>query len=290
MRRFRMVQRHKIRTDNALHISWITDTHVHAPADRDPTHPEAVSGSRFFYTGATKLGKFVSEANTNQPHLVIHSGDFLEHYREDSMDLALGKWQQLNPAIPQAIMIGNHDLAQTNYTTLVNKFGRSAEPEIAGSKFNRSFSVSGNGVAVRVIVVDTNITPTGHTASVVGYFQDDALTWIENELSAMSENIALVVSHHGPHNTSSPAYFDADGAQAFRSLTFRVVQARPTVKIYSLFGHHHIVGTRQYTNLSSWIPGILCPAAVDTESSYYANVYVYADGNLVVDLKPLKYE
>ena len=283
----------------ALRVAWMTDSHSWSVVDNDPDHPQAVEGSRYFWTVGDKLEQFVEQVNADQPHGVIHTGDIVERGRD--FDFFLSKWDALDPTLAQAVVPGNHDFAFTppegsagRGQAVASDMGYGSAPLIAGSRFHQSRTFTGNGVSARFIMLDTNIDPaTGnHVATNMGRLTTDMLTWIEAELAASPQDQIFLCSHHGPHMWSAQwhNYFDTDDAQALKDIVDAEVAARPSRQIKALFGHHHIQSAvMRWDNLGPNLPGLLAPATVEMNPSNYINLLVAADGRVGWEMRSTQY-
>lgn len=296
----RVAGKRGVSREGALRIAWMTDSHAWSIVDNDPEHPDAVQGSRYFWTVGDKLEQFVEQVNADQPHGVMHTGDLVERGRD--FDFFLSKWDGLDPTLPQALVPGNHDFAfappggSTLHDTVAADMGYGSAPLIAGSKFNQSVVFSGNGVSARFLMLDTNILPTGkHAASNTGFLHEDALTWIEGELAASPQDLIFLCSHHGPHmynwsRNANENYFDATGAQALRDIVDAEKAARPTRNVRALFGHHHIqASVMTWDNMGPNLHGLLAPATVEMNPSNYINLLVGADGRVGWEMRSTQY-
>lgn len=293
----RVASRRGVSREGALRVAWMTDSHAWSICDNDPEHPNAVEGSRYFWTVGDKIEQFVEQVNADQPHAVMHTGDLIERGRD--FDFFLSKWDGLDSALTQAVVPGNHDFAFTKPAgstlgeTVAGDMGYGAKPLIAGSRFNQSVVFSGNGVTARFLMLDTNILPGGlHAPSNTGYLSEELLTWIEGELAASPEDLIFLCSHHGPHMWGSVHhnYFDTDDAQGLKDIVDAEVAARPARKITSLFGHHHLQSAvMRWDNLGPNLPGFLAPATVELNPSSYINLLVTQDGKVGWEMKSTQY-
>lgn len=270
-------------------IYWITDTHILAAADGDPHHPDAikVDGRRWIYTARQKLRDFVDQANKaadSHPVAVVHTGDMVERYDEESMSMFLSEWERLDPEIPKFVTPGNHDFANGSYHILIERLGRAGSNEIAGSKFNQSFALRLGDVTVRIIMLDTNIGPDGHGSYVTGYIQPNLAAWLQSELANAPENLCMVFMHHGPSGPVS--YFDDDSLiRLNNALTAAVAwQDNWRTKQYFVFwGHDHRTSWHRSHRLISRVTGVGSAAAVEYNPSRFTILTVTPDGHVRID-------
>lgn len=277
------------RAGDPLTIWWATDTHV-SVLDDLPDDPGAISSSLHLYSGTAKMRRFRDEARLATPDVVLHTGDCV-HFTAPELPMFTSAWNDI-PG-PKGVMIGNHDLYADSYEDVVTAFGREAESEVAGSKFNTAFSVTHGDVAARIIMVDTQVTTSGHTGGLYeGELQTDAIDWLTTELEECSEDIALICSHHGPHEWTNDesSSFVPEHASAVASAVDGVIATRPGLKVRWFYGHEH--GTQvvvRKTNLSENLPGYLSPAMIDANPGTYLAAYLFTDGSLRFARRRVKY-
>lgn len=233
-----------------------------------------------------RMSKFVDSVNILKPDLVLNLGDYIMNYGSspEMLDLAWPEWNRIEA--PKEFVMGNHDAAFYNagaytsvYDSLINGIGYADRPVICNSVFNRSFSVTRGGISLRVIMVDSNINADGtHGVLFTGALQDDALAWIASELANCEENVVFLCMHHGPHRYDIPNNFNADDAVALRDIVDAAVLSRPTLKVYTFFGHSHPKKYETYTNMGDNFPGY-CITTLDGWIPIVL-VYVLPDGTI----------
>lgn len=271
----------------ALRIFVASDLHLIASVDGDRNAPGAISGNRYFYTAGAKMADFVTQVNAEEPDLVLFLGDLVDSYDQDSLDLFNAHWNSIKPAIQKELTIGNHDLAGGTYNNLVDALGYSQRDEIAGSRFNQTFTITNGRSSAKVVMVDSNIGAGGsHTPMVQGEIQQAARDWIEVELSGAGESVALICSHHGP--ADKPDHFNAANAELFAGVARRVVAANPKIRLFSIYGHNHRAGSTSPV-LDRSIVSRSVPPVVDYYEGKYMVVYVYPNGSVEFELRRLKY-
>jgi hypothetical protein len=273
---------------NALRIFWSTDSHVLASVDRNPSAEGAILGTRYFYTGATKIGLFRNAVNSNQPHLAVFTGDALEQYNEETMNLFLNSWNAIT--VRKEALAGNHDLYPDQTilnTTLADKYGYGSKSITAGSKFNQSFGISNANYSARVIMAETNLDSAGNPfRSAIGSIHSSVISYIETELLNCTESTALIFSHHGMQDNSS--HFDPVSGQAFKTMIDNVKVQKPNLKIFNFFGHNHRDTLKTWTEFGNNITGYSIPPVVDYAVGYYAVMYV-TNGKVEFEIKTLPY-
>lgn len=149
--------------------------------------------------------------------------------------------------------------------------------------------VAGNGIDVRLIILDTNIHDTGlHEAASMGYLQPATLAWVQTELANSPEDVILIASHHGPH--SYGLRFRQADALALQNLVDAEVAARPSRKIRGIFGHWHVHQVVQkFDTLGGNFPGLLAPCMIDLRTAAYLDLYVMPNGELAWDKNEVHY-
>lgn len=265
----------------AVRIYWVTDLHFKASVDGDPDAEGAIgSGVRHYYSVSQKLDQFVADVNADQPDLAICTGDIIDD--ADDFDMFTERWDRIT--VTKELTIGNHDLV-IPYNTVVQRLGYEDRPDVAGSKFQRSFTITNGRFGVRVIVLDSNIDSSGNHASIfntAGLVYPDAYDWITSELQEADERVVLMFMHHGPH--------DGHWRDMARIALDQAIQAgrRPGQTVYCLFGHHHIdTSVKSLSGMS--VPGVRSPCLVDYNPGRYVVLYVLPDGRLAWRTNEVKF-
>jgi hypothetical protein len=274
-----------------LKIFWATDAHVYASVDGNPNAPSAIGGTRYFYTASQKLQYFVDDVNAVIPDLVYFSGDMIEEWKHiGSADLFMQKWNQISPNIRKELTIGNHDLAgfpQLANTEMADVFGYGGKPIIAGSKFNQSFYLDNGKNKVKVISFDSNIDEFGnHVVVTIQLMKQPIRDWIESEILNSTADIILICSHGGVADNS--AHFSPSDQAAFKTMINNVVGIRPELKLYTFFGHNHILGVSEHKTLGKNIKAYSLPPVVDNSIGKYTVLSVSKDG-VEFEIKDLAY-
>ncbi|NLZ94264.1 MAG: hypothetical protein GX921_00365 [Bacteroidales bacterium] len=249
-----------------IKIGFITDSHIG-------------QSSAITTTSLSKIASFVSKMNNDGYDLAVHGGDIVACTNSqtwgNSMDSFLTEWNKLQ--IDDVLVVGNHDTDGSNYLQLVQKLGRGTAPEIAGSKFNYSFSVVKEFVSLKVIVLDTNIDSAGNysTTAVQGYLHKNARNWLQSEIDNANEDYCLIAMHHGYHlhdfeenRGDGEVFFDYNDAVLIDNIITNGVKNNPRLNdAFVVFGHAHQNQVKRYTNMS--VTGYLPPALVVGTSEDY---------------------
>lgn len=259
---WRKSHRSATNTGKRMVIYWYTDTHI----NREKLQ-------RIGY-----LEKLVNRANGNipAPQLVIGTGDNFDVFDDDWFDFY--NTQSL-VTVRNEIALGNHELHYATYNQLVTAFGYESNEEIAGSKFNKAFSIEYYDVRVRVILLDTNINSDGtHVYLQKGNVNSDAIQWVVSELELCLEETVLIFSHHGAH-TDDDYHFDQSSGNALKEAIQNVINTKGTpLKVHHCFGHvHPVTALTQYNNFGNDYIGYLAPALRD---AYYMKIEIDKYGRL----------
>lgn len=270
-------------------IYWTTDTHILAHVSDNPESSEAIKvGKRYIYTAERKFRRWVNRVLLERPDLAVHTGDTVDYYTADSHAVFMQEWERITT--PKLLVPGNHDLANTTYGEIVERFGVGDLPENARSKFNQSYTFQKGELTLRILTVDTNIGDDGeHLARPTGYIQSDAAQWVENELSSAGEKVALIFMHHGPSGPSS--YFDNASLGRFNQALENARLANRSLIMYVFWGHHHPFG--------DWFPshalalrtmGISGAALVDNLMGRFTILRIAQDGGLRMESGSISYQ
>lgn len=247
-----------------LSIYVLTDNHLRAGVDMHPTATGAINGSRYYYASASKLRGFVDAVNGEGADLALHLGDMVD----TPADFPFFNAQWGSISVPKELMIGNHDFDDYTYEQLVTILGYDARPEVAFSKFNRSFAVQKDDVSVRVIMLDTNYVGVDHANTGRGSIRSSSVyTWFENEINAATEDHIILCSHHGPHYYNFPlewAYFTESHAMQLKTIVDNSGK-----KVHAIFGHHHERDITEYDNLGVNFPGYRLPDSIYFEQGQF---------------------
>lgn len=259
-------------------FSMITDTHMYESVDGDPESEEglgAIYMNWYLYAGSAKLKHFVDETNALQPDLVVHLGDMIQSGSDKTWDLVMENWSKINA--PTEMLIGNHELGhEGGYDRVVQRVNYENRDPIARSVFNKSLAVNN----IRVIIMDTTIGNSGeHEPSGTGFFQSDALEWLESELNSCKEKNVLVFSHHGPHLHSADK-FDKNQAYEYRDILKNVQKTRG-LNINTIFGHHHPVKIEMFDTLEGINAGYCLGANLLYNPGPYYTLEVNQKGELI---------
>lgn len=228
-----------------LLIYWITDTHLY-PDD------------------AKLMPEFVERVNADKPDLVIHTGDLIEA-DPAAFPLFMNYWNQIDPTIPKALTIGNHDLDKMSMQQIADETGYGTEALIAGSRFNQTFVVNG----IRIIMYDST-----NNALYAGKCDQEGQDWISGILTTCEESQAIIFTHHAPHLywTPTPAFIEADAFALSDVVKNALTSNRTLQSVKCGYGHRH--GNEELwtsTALGGHFPGYLATAAKDNFPWWYTD-------------------
>lgn len=272
-----------------LSIDVITDTHLYSKSDDNPANADGLgavykpgNGEEWhLYAGSAKLKHFVDFANNSESVLALHLGDFVQDSDDLTWDLFTKNWGKITKE--KEITIGNHDIGHGNgYARVVEKTGYTNRPEIARSKFNRSFVVSNGSQDVRVIMMDSTIDTTGeHVSNRAGYYQDDAIDWLDSELATCVEENVVIFTHHGPHLYTKDKFLGVD-AYKYEDVLYNAAKTR-NLKINTIFGHHHPIQVEEFDTLPKIKKGYCLGGNLLFNPAPYYTINVYDDGTISID-------
>lgn len=272
-----------IEPDENLKIYVITDNHLRLGVDGKPSDPNAIDGSRYYYASNSKLRGFVDAVNTEKPNLALHLGDMVDSPADFTF---FNEWWG-KVTVPKELTIGNHDFDDYNYEGIVQAVGYDTRPEIAYSKFNRSFRVESNGVSARIIMLDTNYVGTEHANTGRGAIRSSSVfTWLETEINNATEDHILLCSHHGAHFYNYPIewpYFVESHAYKIRDIVNNSGK-----KVVGLFGHHHAADITEFNNLGANFPGYRLPDSIYFENGHFTEITLTKSG-LNMKIRDLRY-
>jgi len=258
-----------------------SDAHVIAEAADDTSYPSLVSPPMIYYTARKKMQIVASNINLINPDAVLFLGDTINYQDfEESFDMFMEYWNNIDPSIKKSISAGNHDYAYDasydpvqyempleDYTAY--KLGYGDRTLTAGSKFNESFSVSNGNTSVRFINFDTNFNSEGQHSSVnTGYIPSAEINWIKSELLTCEDNVAFLFSHKGAM-LGATSYLNETDRTAFENMLVEVSQAKPSLKLYYLYGHSHAPNLVQGYTKTGHFEAYNFSALVDYMSSQY---------------------
>ena len=267
----------------SLEFWAITDTHFPVDGSEDPHDPENSQGDKLFWAAPGKMRDFVAQANTEQPHAAIHAGDIIEI--TNGFEKFNTIWAGLT--MQSEVVPGNHDYSipydTTRMQAMADALGFGEAPMVAGSRLNRSFTATGNGITARFIAIDVNIKRDWTPPTAAGGLTEDQKTWIAGELASSPEDNIFIMTHHGPHDYQH-GWFVAQDAEDLRLMVVAAKAARPARNIIGLFGHNHSVrfGPRPYDNMAGF-PAVCIPTNVELLRAPYAKFYLTPDGSLLTD-------
>lgn len=283
------------RRKNALKlikISVITDVHLRSNVDKDPLSLCA-GDARKYYASHSNYRHFRDIVNSdNDADLVLDLGDALDASGACGSDGAFLS-SIISTITPNyRITIGNHDFDDKTYSDLVTLFGRDAEPEIGGSKFNEKIVLENGNANIQLMLLDTNFIDNTHANTARGDYHSDTLSWVTNELATPSSNNILFASHHLPHYYQHPSawpYFQEAGALAFQAIIDNAVANNPDLKISYIGGHHHTNSLITYDNLGINLPGYRLPTSIQIEHGYKTTITIDRQGNINFATQQLNY-
>ncbi|MBD2860630.1 metallophosphoesterase family protein [Paenibacillus oceani] len=241
-------------SSDELHLYWLTDLHLVDAVTDQPDAEGAIRGNRHYYAAKQKLRKAVDTIQKEQPDVVICTGDITDH--KQSLASFLEDWERIT--VPKEVVIGNHDL-DNGYVSLVEQLGYAERAVIARSVFNRSVALQKGKVRVRLLLLDTNIGVDGQhlVETSEGALQDDAIAWLEHEMSTCPESLVFLFSHHG---MAGPAhYFNRQDVARYNAMIQRIALARPDFQLVHCAGHHHVhphAEIRELTRYETFVNGV----------------------------------
>lgn len=289
----------------AIQIAWVTDSHTWAYVDEDPDHPQAVGvdGRKMFYQAGPKLRKVAAAINADPPHAVLHTGDLIE--RDDAVYTWPGTgtefdyfrevfWDQIDGSIPKFYVPGNHDYSiivdegLNRQQTMAARMGETTLH--AGGYFNKAVTLTGNGVTARLLLIDTNEGRDQVPVMGNGSLTPAQRAWLEDEFTNPVADTIVVASHHGFHDSrgTGDAWPDRDSRDWMRDLVATFLDENPDKHVLGLFGHRHVVRMDEYTNLDRW-RGLLAPAILERNPSYWARLWIFADGTVHYETYTVQY-
>lgn len=268
--------------EDTLTIHWMTDLHLKDTVTGLPDAAGAIYAERHYYAALDKLQQSVEIIGAIKPDLVVCTGDVIDG--RQPLRAFAEQWERIRS--PKAFVLGNHDL-DAGYSAVVAELGYSEEPEIAGSRFTRSFPLQKGDVRVRILILDTYVGEDGQHRydTCEGTIGPAAFEWLEQEMMGCPEPVILLFSHNGMEGPA--AYFDQRHAERFRELARRLTQTGK--RLYNLAGHHHvhpqalvkeIVPGYTYVNGVAMIVGPL---------SYLNVLHVQKDGTLDIEYEEVRY-
>lgn len=277
MRRFKRSYKKNIDLTGSLEILWTTDTHLWEKVDNKPNEKNAVISFFNYYDGSRRLRNFVETVNKEKPSAVIHTGDMIE--RDDDWEFFNSIWNNLDENIPQGLTIGNHDLVPTSYEEIIGYLGYQDKSKNGGSKLNQSFEVYNENVSVKIIMMDSNIDHEGnHIVTSMGFINQPALEWLDNELEISVSDVNLICTHHGFHGYTSGRF---DKTDSFKVLD--IVNKHKDKTIYNLFGHEHQnTQVKEFNSLGNF-KGFLSPCMIDYDIGKYSKIYVLPNKKLFIE-------
>lgn len=271
-RNFEAVRAKKPRLVSQFLLYIITDIHLRANVDGNEEHGCAGTESgRSYFAAHSKLRHFIEKVNEAVPDYVLCLGDMLDATASCPSDVSFfnTQWNNISGSISKDLTFGNHDLDDMTYTELVTALGYDNEPEIAESKFNKTFVVEKNGFEFRIIMLDTNWNADGtaHANTARGNVNQAGKDWVESVLNSMEEPLCLICSHHAPHYWDRPAafpYFNEDSAFDLRDIVDDAIQNNSNLEsVNHLSGHHHISGVQRIENLGPNYIGWRLPDSIE---------------------------
>lgn len=280
--------------DKFFKLSFISDMHVVAEADDDPSYPPL--GNRLLWTPMTKIRKFVAHSNTtlNPPNMVICLGDIINGDNDpgydDSFDMYMREWNNLKPSIPKALTAGNHDYSMTipaivdgltKHEYVATKLGYGERPLTGGSKFNETFVVEHPTVNVRFLNFDTNKREDGSWSPDGGFMHATQLDWIYNELITSAEDVIVMFTHRFRTLMPEPECLKIE------QLVKNAMDLKPKLKISLFFGHSHIYESQERTPVIGRMRQFNIPAIVDNLTAKSTDIYIGKNG--VVSFEDLRW-
>jgi|GEM_PF-6544652 len=274
-------------------IGVITDTHLRAGVDGNPTAPGAISGNRIHYAANSKVRDFVNKVAEMSADLdfAVHLGDACDH--PSDWPFFKAEWAEVE--LPKVFVVGNHDVDDLGYEQLLKEVGYEDNVEYGGSKFNQYYDFDG----VRIIFLDSQYDENGeHTTNSRSRIMPAGVSWLGSMLLSTSGH-ALVFSHNIPHYRAYPGpanpYFPNDVAADIQSVISSALATNSNLKSVNWFGGHaHTPNVVKYNNLGRCTGYRLCDSIErwdDNENSVkgMSVLELYSNGVMNIESIELKY-
>ncbi len=267
-----------------LTIHWMTDLHMKDRVTGKPDHPESIFAERHYYASVDKWRQAVDIANTEMPDLFICTGDIVD----EKQDLAsfLEHWDHIRSR--KEFVPGNHDL-DNGYLSIVRQLRYQDAAIIAGSYFNRSFSLVKARNRARVILLDTYVGQDGEhrLGSCLGTIEEDAFEWLEEEMRECSEPVILLFAHNGLGGPEE--YFDQEHVNRFVEMTERLNAGSTQKRVYYFAGHHHVHPKAFVKEITSHLTFVTGVAMVVGERSYLNVLHLETTGSISLSYREVSY-
>ena len=279
--------------ENLFKLTVFSDSHINTEAVDDETYPNLSSPPMYYYTARKKVEDVVGYVNENKPNVLLCLGDVIDGENWDSsFDMFMSYWDTVDISIKKAISAGNHDYYykipdDPVHEYVAGKLGYGERAYVAGSKMQESFavyhSIHDRSFGVRFINLDTNITAEGTFNGVGSYISTEVLNWIENELLNCPENLAFIFSHKGRN------FLEEQSRIGLETTIANVLNGRPEMKIYRLYGHTHRPSIWKYNSDIGGFPIYNVSALVDNLESEFYTLYISEAGVHSIETHWAKY-
>lgn len=265
-----------------VNLLWVTDSHLSTAVDNKPDDINAVdSMDRYIFDGTRRLSHFVNYANAKNPDFAVHTGDLMHHHLGENVESLTQAVSVLNGlTVDYAANVGNHEFTNMSHDTVTDILGYQSKPKIVGSKLNESFVVDNGEIgedknAIKVIMLDTNISNGVDIALTNGKASVELIAWLKSELLSCEQTVAVVCSHHGFINNYN--FESSDGNSIREAVNQAISENNALIKVYNLYGHTHAKFV--VFDPSRPLTGINGACLVNTTVGKYNDIKFYKDGS-----------
>lgn len=249
-------------------IMAVTDIHLKNGVEDNPGAPGAVDLglNRYFYSAFEELEKYVTDVNAQTPSLALSLGDMCDSPNDFTRWNQI--WGGISAGIRKELTIGNHDMDDLTYAQLVTTLGYDSEPDVAGSKFNKTFALGDNS---RVILMDSTFDSDKVTHSnnyTDRHVHQDVPAWFQSTLENTTENEVIIGLHVGPHL----AEFNQTQASELYGIIDTVKATRTDLQVTWICGHEHREVIEENTAAHANSLGLTLGALIYYENGRYNTI------------------
>ncbi|MDR2706927.1 MAG: metallophosphoesterase [Planctomycetaceae bacterium] len=220
----------------------LSDTHI--PGDRNQ------SGGNPAVKPVEHLSKVRSDilsGDIGRPCGLIVSGDCVYlHGLPDDYKTLLEEFEPFRQkGLPVHFVMGNHDNRQAFLNTVRNTVAQSTDKSISST--DKNIPPTGENIPQQIpsrlhSIIETpkvnfflldSLDKTNHTP---GFFGEEQLQWLTDELDSRKDKPAILVAHHNPDYSGN--IVKAPGALQDTNAFFERIRDRQQVKAY-FYGHTH---------------------------------------------------